>query len=65
MSCLRTQHSNAGAASNCNRILCKPTVETLICSAASDLGMHCLPMSHKKDPRLIWVKVNLCQHDKN
>ena len=25
-------------------------------SAASDLGMHCLPMSHKKDATLIWVK---------
>ena len=21
----------------------------------SDLGLHCLPMSHKKDARLIWV----------
>ena len=25
-------------------------------SAASDLDLHCLPMSHKKDARLIWVK---------
>ena len=25
-------------------------------SVASDLGMHCLPKSHKKDARLIWVK---------
>ena len=25
-------------------------------SAASDLGLHCLPMSHKKDARLICVK---------
>ena len=25
-------------------------------SAASGLGLHCLPMSHKKDARLIWVK---------
>ena len=24
--------------------------------AASDLGLFCLPMSHKKDARLIWVK---------
>ena len=24
-------------------------------SAASDLGMHCLPTSHKKDAMLIWV----------
>ena len=23
---------------------------------ASDLGLHCLPMSHKKYTRLIWVK---------
>ena len=26
-------------------------------SAASGLGLHCLPTSHKKDTRLIWVKV--------
>ena len=26
-------------------------------SAASDLGMHCLPMFHKKDAWLIWVDV--------
>ena len=25
--------------------------------AASDLVLHCLPMSHKKDARLIWVNV--------
>ena len=25
---------------------------------ASDLGLHCLPMSQKKDARLIWVKIN-------
>ena len=25
--------------------------------AASDLGLHCLPMSQKWDARLIWVKV--------
>ena len=24
-------------------------------SVASDLGMHCLPMPHKTDARLIWV----------
>ena len=24
--------------------------------AASDLGLHCLPMSHKKDAGHIWVK---------
>ena len=23
--------------------------------AASDLGLQCVPMSHKKDARLIWV----------
>ena len=25
-------------------------------SVASDLGLHCLSMSHKKDARHIWVK---------
>ena len=25
-------------------------------SVASDLGLHCLPMFHEKDARLIWVK---------
>ena len=25
-------------------------------SAASDLGLHCLPRSHKRDARVIWVK---------
>ena len=24
---------------------------------ASDLGLHCLPMSNKKDARLIWVNI--------
>ena len=28
-------------------------------SAASDLCLCCLPMPHKKNARLIWVKVNL------
>ena len=23
--------------------------------SASDLGLHCLPMSHRKEARLIWV----------
>ena len=27
------------------------------CFAASHLGLFCLPMSHKKDARLIWVNV--------
>ena len=27
-------------------------------SVASDLGLHCLPMSHKKDAWHIWVKSN-------
>ena len=25
----------------------------------SDVGLHYLPMSHKKDPRHIWVKLQL------
>ena len=29
--------------------------------ALSDLGLHCLCMSHKKDARLIWVKKNWCK----
>ena len=28
-------------------------------SVASDLGLPCLPMSHKKDARHIWVKMQL------
>ena len=28
-------------------------------SVASDLGLHNLPMSHKKDARHIWVKMQL------
>ena len=28
-------------------------------SVASDLGLHCLSMSHKKDARLIWVNYML------
>ena len=38
--------------SSCNRTLCKRIVETL----DSDLGLHSLHMSHKKDDRHIWVK---------
>ena len=42
-----------------NSNTCEKTVEILIrrrVNAASGLGLHCLPMSHKKDSRLIWVK---------
>ena len=28
-------------------------------SEASDLGLHYLPMSHKKDSRHLWVKMQL------
>ena len=41
---------------NCNRTFCKQTLETQ--NMASDLGLHCLYMSHKKDARLIWVKMH-------
>ena len=34
--------------SKVHRIFCKQTLE-------ADLGLHCSPMSHKKDARLIWV----------
>ena len=30
-------------------------------NAAFDLGFHCLPMSHKKDSELIWVKATIKQ----
>ena len=30
-----------------------------LCFWASDLILHCLPMSHKKDPRHLWIKPNL------
>ena len=37
-------------------------------SVASDLGLHCLPISHKKDARLMWVnfsqKSNYYSHHK-
>ena len=32
-------------------------------SVESDLGLHCLPVSHKKDARLIWVKM-FCNEEK-
>ena len=31
--------------------------------AASHLGLFCLPMSHKKDARLIWVKGKQMRND--
>ena len=35
-------------------------------SAASDLGLHCLPMSQKWDARLIWVNtVKDCIQEKD
>ena len=45
--------------SNFDRTFWKQTVETLIgCRRMSDLGLHCLPFSHKKDARLIWVNMD-------
>ena len=43
--------------SNYKRNFCKQTVESL---AASDLVLHCLPVSHKKDASLIWVNETIC-----
>ena len=45
----------------CNLKSCKQTVKTqirrrIMHNAASDLDLHCLPVPHKRDPRLIWVK---------
>ena len=55
---------------NFNRTCCEETVENLISkqritdqmphSTASDLDLHCLPLSHRKDARLIWVNKFLC-----
>ena len=41
--------------SNLDSTICKQTVETDHTPrfAASGLGLHCLPTSHKKDARLI------------
>ena len=44
--------------SNFKRNFCKQTVENLI--VAFDLVLHCLPMSHKEDARLVWVNVRNC-----
>ena len=30
--------------------------DQMLHDAVSDPGLRCLPMSHKKDARLIWVK---------
>ena len=46
--------------SNFKRNFCKQTVENLIrCRVLRHLiwFLHCLPMSHKKDARLIWVNL--------
>ena len=32
--------------------------EITFCTAASDLDLHCLFMSYKKDARLIWVNLS-------
>ena len=40
--------------SNFDITFCKQTVAPR--SVASDLDLHCLPMSHKKYSRLIWVR---------
>ena len=40
-----------------DRNFCKQTVENLIRRRRmSEPGLHYLPMSHKKDARLMWVK---------
>ena len=51
--------------SNFNRKFYKQTVKTLIrCHifAASDLGVHCLSMSHKKYSRLIFELIEFQKH---
>ena len=44
--------------SNSNRTFCEQTVGKPDRSAASDLGLRCLFMPHKKDVRLLWVDMN-------
>ena len=43
---------------NFNKLFCKQEVKILY-YAVSDLDLHCLSMSHKKDPRLIWVNMSV------
>ena len=43
-----------------NRYSCTEDPDQTPHSAASDLGLHCLPMSPKWDARLIWVKYLSC-----
>ena len=44
-----------------NRISCKPSEDPYQTprSTASDLGLHCLTSSPKRDARLIWVNIIL------
>ena len=41
----------------CNQTVVKPDQTPHI--AVSDLSLHCLPMSHKRDARLIWAKLTI------
>ena len=45
--------------SNFKRAFCKQTVETK--NVASDLDLHCLRTSHKKEARLKWLKPKKCE----
>ena len=47
--------------SNLNRIFCEQKVVILIRRRV----LHCLPMSHKKDARLEWDKLNIIYCDNN
>ena len=40
---------------NFNRIFSSGDPDQMPQPVASDLGLHCLHMSHKKDARLIWI----------
>ena len=33
--------------------------------AASHLGLFCLPLSHKKDARFIWLSIKLAQNERS
>ena len=57
---LHVLSSNLQFHSNFKSKFCKQTAElSQTVHAVSDLVLHCLPMSHKIDARLIWVNFRI------
>ena len=52
-------HSNLNIKFNKQTVSASGESDQMPRFAASDLGLYSLPMSHKKDARLIWVNVFL------